>query len=85
MSSFPRSSNNFSSTSSFLVELSIFSKVAYAEPLHNKTTEEVAKGLKGILKKYNCIPTVITSDDGNEWKDEVEKIFTKTIFIIKWQ
>jgi len=57
-----------------LIVIDIYTRVAWAVPLKNKSTEEVARGLKEIMNKMGFVPKMIDSDNGSEWKAEVSQL-----------
>lgn len=51
-----------------LVAIDFYTRKAYAEPIKNKTPPSVLVGIETIIKRAGAKPSVIYSDQGNEYK-----------------
>lgn len=60
-----------------LVAIDVFSKVCYAEPLHNKTGPETCKAMERIIRRIfnrtNRIAKNIQTDSGREFFNKITK------------
>lgn len=56
-----------------LIVIDIFSKMAYAEPLKNKTANEVTKAMKHILNKVGRPIKNLHTDEGKEFMNSIMK------------
>ena len=57
-----------------LVIINVYSRKAYAIPVKDKKPENVAAGLQTLLGSMPAVPTVISSDRGNEFVADVERL-----------
>ena len=60
-----------------LTVIDVFSKVAYAVPLLNKTSAHVIKGLKSVFSKAPKNPRALQSDKGSEFTNSKVRSFLK--------
>jgi hypothetical protein len=56
-----------------IILVNVFTRKAYLKPITNKTPDVVERGLKTILDRAGDLK-VISHDQGNEWKQKVEKL-----------
>ena len=64
-----------------LLAIDIFSRFVFVQPLKTKTTSEVVKAFKNILKEGRK-PKLVRSDKGSEFTGSVKSILNKVGYII---
>ena len=60
--------------STILVVIDVFSRKAYAKPVRGKEPSAVAVKLREILNEMDPKPTIISSDKGNEFTNQVDEL-----------
>ena len=60
-----------------MICVDVFTRKAYCRALKKKTTGETSAQFLSILKESGCIPSNLTTDDGNEYKGEFKKVLNK--------
>ena len=60
-----------------LTVIDVFSKVAFAEPLKNKTSLSVIEGLKKVFKKAGRVPRKLQTDKGREFTNQKVQAYLK--------
>ena len=60
-----------------LTVIDVFSKVAYAVPLLNKTSKRVIEGFKAVFRKAKKTPRTLQTDKGSEFTNSKVRSFLK--------
>lgn len=80
---FMRKYSKFNSNYKYILTvIDVFSKLAFAIPLKNKTTKSVIEGFKIIFESYNSKPKYLQCDLGSEFFSSLCKNFLKENNII---